>query len=177
MDVLQNVFDKRLCSRFTVKIITLGVFTSVLYRIANYKWEDDCMECTVFYESWQMECCGRAFSIGDTVEWLVYQTEPGEILSPVDIGPVDYCYEQHSSDWKKLLILEGKVEAIKILYERFKQEKDDYPMLVSTGGELVDAERAEGFEKSIGDMKPTGYVVRISEYSVRPAKRKDVTFQ
>ncbi|HIR57066.1 MAG TPA: hypothetical protein IAA54_05305 [Candidatus Gallacutalibacter pullicola] len=50
-------------------------------------------------------------------------------------------------------------------------------MLVSTGGELVDAERAEGFEKSIGDMKPTGYVVRISEYSVRPAKRKDVTFQ
>lgn len=27
--------------------------------------------CIVFYESWQMECCGKAFFVGDTVKWLV----------------------------------------------------------------------------------------------------------
>lgn len=74
------------------------------------------MKCVVFYESWQMECCGIAFSIGDTVKWLVYKTE--QINTPVDIGRIDYCYEAHSSDWQNLFVLEGKVETIKILYQQ-----------------------------------------------------------
>lgn len=55
------------------------------------------MKCNVFYESWQMECCGTAFSVGDTVKWLVYKAE--QLNTPVDIGEINYCYEAHSSDW------------------------------------------------------------------------------
>lgn len=29
------------------------------------------MKCIVFYENWQMECCGTAFSVGDTVKLTV----------------------------------------------------------------------------------------------------------
>ena len=47
------------------------------------------MECMVFYESWQMECCGIAFSLGDTVKWLVRKAE--QVTVSVDIGRIDYC--------------------------------------------------------------------------------------
>ena len=72
--------------------------------------------CIVFYESWQMECCGTDFFIGDTVKWLVYPCN--YLNTPVDVGKVEYCYEAHDSDWNKLSVLEGKVEDIKILYEK-----------------------------------------------------------
>ena len=49
-----------------------------------------------FYESWQMECCGIAFSLGDTVKWLVRKAE--QVTVSVDIGRIDYCYEAHSGN-------------------------------------------------------------------------------
>ncbi|MFF5470365.1 DUF6578 domain-containing protein [Streptomyces achromogenes] len=32
----------------------------------------------VFYEDWQMECCGRPFAVGDEVAWPLVAAEPGE---------------------------------------------------------------------------------------------------
>lgn len=34
-------------------------------------------KCVVFYECWQIECCGKQFSKGDTVKWLVVENEEG----------------------------------------------------------------------------------------------------
>ena len=133
------------------------------------------MKCVVFYENWQMECCGTAFSIGDTVKWLVYKTE--QINTPVDIGNIDYCYEAHSSNWQNLFVLGGKVETIKILYEQYKPTTNDLRLLVPVNGELVEAERAEGFDKKLNDMEASGYVVVLNEYTIRPAKRDEVTFR
>lgn len=135
------------------------------------------MKCTVFYECWQMECCGRAFSIGDMVKWLVYKIEQEQLLTPVDLGTVDYCYEAHDANWEKLFVLEGKVETIKILYETFRPTEDNPRMLVSVGGRLVHSERAKGFEKKIDGMEPTGYIVELSECSIRHAEQKEVTFR
>ena len=39
------------------------------------------MKCTVFYDSWQMECCGTPFSVGDIVKWLVLKAE--QLNTPV----------------------------------------------------------------------------------------------
>lgn len=135
------------------------------------------MNCTVFYESWQMECCGTAFSIGDIVKWLVYKIEREQILTPVDLGIIDYCYEAHSTDRDKLFVLEGKVETIKILYETFRPRADNPRMLVSVGGKLFNSDRAEGFEKEINNMKSTGYIVRLNECSIRFAEQKEVIFK
>ena len=62
------------------------------------------MKCTVFYESWQLECCGKAFSIGDIVKWFVYKIEREQILAPVDLGTIDYCYEAYDENWEKLFV-------------------------------------------------------------------------
>ena len=133
------------------------------------------MKCIVFYESWQMECCGKAFSIGDTVKWLVYKTE--QINTPVDIGRINYYYEAHSSDWQNLFVLEAKVETIKVLYHKYKPTVSNPRLLVPVNGELVEAERAEGFDKKLNDMEASGYVVGLNEYAIRPAKREEVTFR
>jgi len=133
------------------------------------------MKCIVFYESWQMECCGIAFSIDDTVKWLVYKTE--QINTPVDVGKINYCYEAHSSDWQNLFVLEGKVETIKILYQQYKPTVNNPRLLVPVNGELVETERAEGFEKKLNDMEVSGYVVSLKEYTIRPAKKEEVTFR
>ncbi len=135
------------------------------------------MKCTVFYESWQMECCGKAFSIGDIVKWLVYEIEREQILTPVDLGTIDYCYEAHDGDWEKLFVLEGKVETIKILYEKFRPMAENPQSLVSVGGKLFNSKRAKGFEKKIEDMKPTGYIVELNECSIRHSKQEEVTFK
>ncbi len=94
-----------------------------------------------------MECCGKAFSIGDTVKWLVCKTE--QINTPVDTGEINYCYEAHSSDWQNIFVLEGKVET----------------------------ECAKGFDKKFHDMEASGYIVSLNEYAIRPAKKNDVTFK
>lgn len=49
------------------------------------------MQVTVFYEGWQMDCCGIPFSIGDVVTWDCdrYVNENRMIKS------ADYIYEAH----------------------------------------------------------------------------------
>lgn len=131
--------------------------------------------CVVFYEGWQMECCGDEFKIGDTVKWLVYECK--RLNTPVEVGKIDYCYEAHDSDWTKLFILEGKVDSIKILYERYEPLKENSRVLKSVDGILIDSEIAGGFDESFDDMESSGYVVEISDYSIRPAKKEEVTFR
>ena len=58
------------------------------------------MECTIFYESWQMQCCGTEFKIGDVIEWIVCTSEN---FTPANIN-IDYFYEAHSNKWKTLFV-------------------------------------------------------------------------
>ncbi|WP_324612434.1 DUF6578 domain-containing protein [Massiliimalia timonensis] len=133
------------------------------------------MKCVVFYECWQMECCGTPFSIGDRVKWLV--TKPEYFKSPIDIGKIDYLYEAHSSEWEKIAVLEGTVEHIRILYERYAPSEDNARLLVPVDGELIKVENAKGFDNQFKDMEAGGYVVSFNQYTIRPAKREEVTFR
>lgn len=132
-------------------------------------------KCIVFYECWQMECCGTSFSINDNVKWLVYKAET--LNTPVDFGKINYCYEAHSSDWEKLFVLEGKVETIKILYERHVPSTDNPRLLVLVDGEIIEVKIARGFEQEIDDMSPSGYIVSLNECTIRPAREEEVTFR
>ena len=79
-------------------------------------------KCAVFYDSWQLECCGHPFGIGDTVNWLVLELEQGDLNTPVDMGKVDYCYEANSSAWQELFVLQGRVEKIQTLYQKYEPD-------------------------------------------------------
>lgn len=132
-------------------------------------------KCIVFYETWQMECCGTDFLIGDTIKWLVYKCN--HLNTPVDVGKVEYCYEAHDSNWEKIFVLEGKVEKIQILYEKYEPSKENPKLLKPVNGMLIKSEVARGFDKSFDGMEASGYVVEVSNYTIRPAKKEEVTFR
>lgn len=122
-----------------------------------------------------MECCGTPFAIGDTIKWLVMETE--QLNIPVDVGKINYCYEAHSSDWHNIFILEGKVEAIKILYQLYASSESNPRLLIPVSGKVFDADTAKGFEKKLEGMKASGHIVALNEYVMRPAKKEEVTFK
>lgn len=136
------------------------------------------MKCTVYYECWQMECCGTPFSVGDTVKWFVMIYDDAALLdSPVDIGKINYYYEAHSSDWQGILVLKGTVETIKILYQRYMPSAEEPQLLVPVSGETIEVKYVEGFEKKLDDMIPSAYIVCLNEYTVEPVTQEDITFK
>lgn len=132
------------------------------------------MNCVVFYEAWQMECCGAEFSVGDTVKWLVRKAE--SLNTPVNVDVIDYCYEAHDSDRQKLFVIEGTVDAIKILYHKYSVSPNASRLLIPVSGETIETKRAKGFDKEINGMESYGYIVTLHEYTIRPAKKEEVTF-
>lgn len=133
------------------------------------------MDYKVYYEMWQMECCGEPFSVGDRVTWLVSKSEL-ENMS-IDVSDIDFYYQAHSSDWKSLFVLEGKVKQIEILYQTYKRSETDSRHLVPVSGELEEADNACGNEGGWdGLTKASGYVVVLQETTVRRAKKSEVTF-
>ena len=69
------------------------------------------MKCKVLYETWQMQCCGVSFYVGDNVEWLVERVTD-EVRKPKAIPVIDYYYDAHNNEWGKLYVLTGKVTDI-----------------------------------------------------------------
>ena len=121
-----------------------------------------------------MECCGTAFSIGDAIKWPVGKGT--QLNTPVKVATIDYCYEAHDSNWQKLFVLEGVVENIKILYQRYAAASEDSRLMAPVCGEIVEVNSAKGFEKFNG-MEAVGYIVTLKEYIVRPAGKEDITYQ
>lgn len=121
-----------------------------------------------------MECCGTAFSVGDAIKWPV--AKGVRLNTPIRVGTIDYCYEAHDSCWQKLFVLEGIVENIKILYQRYAADLADSHLMIPVGGEIVEAKRAKGFERFNG-MEAGGYIVTLKEYTVRSAGKEDITYQ
>lgn len=123
------------------------------------------MDCKVFYESWQMDCCGEPFSIGDTVNWTVGKYEKLGPCNTVNLGTIDYYYENHLFDRGPYFELEGQVIGIKILYEKFEPTKLKSTVSLPVSGVLRETSKVERFEKGFDGMEVTGFVVTLWEIS------------
>ena len=121
------------------------------------------MDCKVFYESWQMDCCGEPFSIGDTVNWTVGKYEKLGPCNTVNLGKIDYYYENHLFDRGLYFELEGRVIGIKILFEKFGPSKLKPSESVPVSGVLRETTKVERYEKGFNGMRVTGFVVTLSE--------------
>lgn len=131
--------------------------------------------CMVYYTTWQMMCCGSGFRVGKEVRWLVYPCREED--APTGLAPVDYCYEAHDSDWKKLLMLQGRVERIDLLYRRTDSQKawpEDAPEEVLTPAPYDDAYYES--RDALG-REAVAYLVEISGCTTRPARPEEVTYQ
>ncbi|MFF4395986.1 DUF6578 domain-containing protein [Streptomyces sp. NPDC001480] len=73
------------------------------------------------YEGWQMECCGRPFSVGDEVTWPVMPMEPDDMRA---WGWDEEEYEgllrveYHSDGWPTA---EGRVRAIHLVQQEYAE--------------------------------------------------------
>ena len=126
-------------------------------------------QCKVFYENWQMECCGSPFKLGDTIEWLVYEADDTD--SETKLGKVEYCYEGHSSHWQTLSVLKGTIKNIKLSYAQENQYSLDDK---SIDWKLIEAKEAHDFEKPLLGFWFKGYLVTLDDYTIRPAKEEEV---
>lgn len=136
--------------------------------------------CVVFYEGWQMECCGIPFKIGDSIEWLVKKSKTGDAGLPVDIGIIDYYYEAHTSEYKMLSVLRGTVTEIRALhmkYERPSEKPENSSYRVPVSGIIVNVEKAAGWDEPVEKgLIFSDYIVNLENVYVRPAKKSEVTF-
>lgn len=131
--------------------------------------------CVVLYEDWQFECCGEAYAVGENIKWLVLRVENIDI--PIKTDKIDYYYEAHSSDYKKLFVLEGKINKIKALYEKYAESKDNPKLLIPVDGFLYDINSCQEKVGRKDDMAFSAYLVYIENFSIRPALESEVTFR
>jgi len=131
-------------------------------------------DCVVLYEKWQMDCCGTPFSMYDMVQWLV--CDGTNISLNVDNVKVDYCYEAHSSNYKGLYNLSGKVVKICALYRKYTKAVYNSKLLIPTESYLLATDSLLEIEDKIDDLVLNSYVVYLSDCEIVAAKKNEVTF-
>lgn len=121
-------------------------------------------KCIVYYESWQLQCCGDPFSVGERVEWTC--TKPGKFKEAHGVK-LDFVEEHHIGDTH---LVSGTVT--RILAERTEVPYTKEPIVY----ELVDVIReeiqhADGWESRLKDDESTrrefwGYIVELKDVTV-----------
>ncbi len=76
-------------------------------------------ETVIYYESWQMDCCGIPFSVGDYIEMPVQAYDFGNPqIKPQGLPlTIEYAYNAHGEDnGRRHYILRGRVKKIFVEY-------------------------------------------------------------
>ena len=127
--------------------------------------------CVIYYESWQLQCCGDPFSLGDKVEWTCiiphnYQNAHGIIL---DFEEDHHGFATHS--------IVGTVS--KIIAERSEFPKGKREVWYHKAHTIQEEiSRADGRESDKEDDETTertfwGYIVELKDVVVKPLFKSD----
>ena len=77
-------------------------------------------EMRVFYEDWQMECCGRPFSVGQEVGWRLVAVE-GEEAGNGHWQGAEAWVENHGGPKRKTV---GRVRSIDLVHQEYTAHHD-----------------------------------------------------
>lgn len=125
-------------------------------------------ECTLFYESWQLQCCGEPFAVGDKVEWTGLM--PSQYKNAHEI-PIDFEEDHHGFASHAIT---GTVSRIIAERSEFpKGESEVWYEKASTIQEYINS--ADGKESDFPDDDTTektlwGYIVLLTDVTVKPIK-------
>ena len=123
------------------------------------------METAIWIEDWQMQCCGTSFQIGDTVKWTILKWEFEKPI--VDVGEIDFLYENHAESNDNLFEIEGVVTqilAIHYVYELNTKTRAHIPI----SGITVPVNEADGWNEDINDeMEFAAYCVKLENVSIK----------
>ena len=136
-------------------------------------------KCVVVVSCWQIQCCGTPFQVGDKVEWLVLKYKEVN-TKPRSGAEVEYYYEFHSSDWKKLYKITGIVDELNAEYYSLEL-RPPTEKLPKGSKELiykktVKITKADIWEKDIDGLEFEAYIVTLRDFTILPAKQEEVTF-
>lgn len=122
-------------------------------------------KCRVFYDTWQMDCCGEAFALGDLITWTVVETKDMR-SNFFDFSTVDYYCENHSS-YQKLFLIQGKVERIFILYQKYEALNNNSKLNKSNKIKWIESNKVSRFERKKCNIEETiGFVVEIADFTI-----------
>lgn len=119
-----------------------------------------------------MECCGKPFKIGDSIEWYVFSAD--ELIRSFDIDELEYAYDAHFDEWEGIYTLKGVVRSISIYYEKYELvPAPGHSMLKPVPGtsKVIATNSSEDVEEYRGELQASGYIVELDEVNVSPAKQ------
>ncbi len=133
-------------------------------------------KCIIFYESWQIQCCGTPFSVGEKVKWDCVVPEKAVRK---DGFVLDFYEEHHLTPTHTVT---GTVKRIIAEYSEYPR---DFDPIINEDFEVIQEETqyADGwnFEKDDPDIRRDffGYVVEledatVSRYLVSPKRAKKI---
>lgn len=120
--------------------------------------------CNIFYESWQIQCCGEPFRLGQKIRWTCKQKEkPHNIWG----NKIDYFEEHHIGVQYHIT---GKVVRILSVISTSSQHLKCYEFDESKV-ELHSLSEANGFESEREDTTDThfiflGYIVTLKDVEI-----------
>lgn len=129
-------------------------------------------ECKIYYESWQLQCCGDPFAVNDKVDWTCimpteYKNAHGIIL--------DFEEEHHGF---ATYSISGTVTQIIAERSEFPKGKRVvyYPLAETIQEEIYEA---NGYEKEFSSDEETdrtfwGYIVTLKDALVKPLSETEI---
>lgn len=121
------------------------------------------MNKIIYYESWQMDCCGDPFKIGDLIKWDVVD-DNSTYPSDLNIVP-DFGYEAHSFDGDGLKTIIGTVQKIFNVYYSYKDcpnRKVSYPSSTA----LLSVECSEVFLDDFNEKSHAAFIVYLTNVQI-----------
>lgn len=127
--------------------------------------------CTVWYDEWQMACCGEPFAPGERVRWTVVEHREWPLLPEElqrQLGKWDYDFDSHGcSEQKTYYDLYGTVEEIQGVYI-FRQYDPQRKANVPSGGLTAPVDPVAGAPRCCQGAGLDAYFVRLSGVEARP---------
>ena len=134
---------------------------------------DNMEKCKVLIDSWQIECCGDRFKIGESVKWRLVHFGKA-IDSYKTVGDIDYLYENHPTNSDGYYVITGTVASIEVIFAKFVSDpsqgkkvmriSDTYTKPVREAAIWVKNERKYEFD---------GYIVHFEDYEIRPEEKDE----
>lgn len=119
-------------------------------------------------DAWQMQCCGKAFSVGSPVSWTLAADPERDFLASV-LGDqvaetVTHWEEHHGGLPDDAPKTQGVVRSIRAARCRYGRDPDHsqealYP--VKGSGSLTSLASADGWDADDGDAKFVGYLIEL----------------
>ncbi|MBR0023016.1 MAG: hypothetical protein IJP59_00230 [Muribaculaceae bacterium] len=150
------------CTDISKEIECLQKFISKLKITTETKMG----ECVIYYESWQIQCCGEPFSVGDKVDWTGFSPSLNKNAHGIvlDFDEEHYGFATHS--------ITGTVT--KILAERSEFPKGQRQVWYERAQVIhEELQHADGWESQLKDDNNTertfwGYIVTLKDVTIKP---------